>query len=203
MGTKADLAERCAATSRDIQETKARISAAAGTVRDRIRPRALLNPVRSRLRETLGEGGEKILDGFRENPIPLALTGIGLGWLILRDLRGTERKAGQGTAGDAAQKVRDAAAAVPGKVKEGVRKTSDWFSGMLEDNPLLLALGVLAAGMAVGLSFPAGEKEEATAGKVGEKAGETFLEKGIAGLGGAAKESKASTGLPQGSQSAE
>ena len=224
MGTKAVLAERCAATSRDIRDTRERIAAATGTVRDRIRPRALLNPVRSRLRETLGEGGEKILDTFRDNPIPLALTGIGLGWLILRDLRGKEAAdsgAGGGlekmkeSAGEAvektreaAHKIRDAAAAVPGKVQEGVRKTSDWFFGMLEENPLLMAVGILAVGMAAGLSFPAGAKEEETIGKVGGKAAEAALRKGAevlektGGVPSTPEEPKA-TGLAQGSQSAE
>lgn len=218
MGTKAILAERCAATSREIEETRGRISAAAEAVQNRLRPRALFNPIRRRLSRTLGEGGEKILDSFRDNPIPLALTGIGLGWLILRDIRaGAPPAAGEGGAGvekvkeaageaigktrEAAQKVRDAASSVPGKVKQGVRKTSDWLSATLEENPLVVALGILAVGMAAGLSFPASEKEEETAGKVGEKVAEA-IEKAGGGVE-SPEPSKAATGLSEGSQSAE
>src|SRR4029078_4485195 len=40
-----------------------------------------------RRKDTLGEGGEKVLDVFRENPIPLTLVGVGLGWLLLKDSR--------------------------------------------------------------------------------------------------------------------
>jgi len=108
---------------------------------------------------------------------------------------------------DAAQKVRDAASSVPRKVKQGVRKTSDWLSATLDENPLVLALGILAVGMAAGLSFPASEKEEETAGKVGEKAAEAVLEKGaevIEKTGGESpspEPSKASTGISEGPQS--
>lgn len=237
MGTKANLAERCAATSREIEETRGRISAAKDALKERMRPQSLLNPVRTRLRETLGEGGEKILDTFRQNPIPLALAGIGIGWLLLRDMRPVRSPAPEGglgrmkeTAGEAmgktreaasrvrdaaesvaertreaASKVREAATAVPGRIREGVRSTSDWFSGMMEENPMIVAVGVLAVGMVAGLSFPASAKEEEVAGKAAEAA----LEKGAevfekTGEGTPAPEgSKATTGLPEGSQSAE
>jgi ElaB/YqjD/DUF883 family membrane-anchored ribosome-binding protein len=230
MGTKAVLAERCAATSREIEETRGRISAAKDVLRNRMKPQSLLNPVRSRLRETLGEGGEKILDAFRENPIPLALAGIGIGWLLLRDMRPAHSPAAEGgldrmkeTAGEAvektrevagnvvertreaAAKVRDVASAVPGRIKEGVRTTSDWVSSMMEENPMVVALGVLAVGMAVGLSFPASPKEEELAGKATEAAlekGSEILEKTDPGSSGI-QSSKATTGLPEGSQSAE
>jgi ElaB/YqjD/DUF883 family membrane-anchored ribosome-binding protein len=239
MGTKTNLAEQCAAASREIEETRGRISAAAERVQNRLRPRSLLNPVRQRLRHTLGAGGEKILDSFRDNPIPLALTGIGLGWLLLRDMRGSAAPASGGigtgvekakeTAGEAiektkdaaqgaiektrnaAQKVREAASSVPRKVKQGVRKTSDWFSTTLEENPLVLALGILAVGIAAGLSFPASrkEKEEETMGKMGEKAAEAALDKGVEAIeeiGGEPfsqqEPSKAPTGFPEGPESA-
>jgi hypothetical protein len=231
MGTKANLAERCAAASREIEETRGRIAAAKEVLQERMRPRSLLNPVRSRLRETLGEGGEKILDTFRENPIPLALAGIGIGWLLLRDMRPKHSPEGgsgldrmKETAGeamgktreaasrvrdaaesvaertrDAASKVRDAASAVPGRIREGVRSTSDWFSTMMEENPMIVAVGVLAVGMVAGLSFPVTAKEEEVAGKVAEAAlekGADVLEK--SGEGSPAPEGpKATTGLPE------
>lgn len=220
MGTKAILAERCAATSREIEETRGRISAAKDVLRDRIRPKALLNPIRSRLRETLGEGGEKILDTFRENPVPLALAGIGIGWLLLRDMR-SARTVPEGGSGlermkeaaggamektrEAAAKVREVASSVPGRIKQGVRNTSDWVSSMMEENPMIVAFGVLAVGMVAGLSFPATPKEEEVAGKAAEAAlekGAEILEK-TGERSPASEESKATTGLPEGSQSAE
>jgi hypothetical protein len=54
-------------------------------------------------------------------------------------------------------------------VKQGIRKTSDWFSTTLEENPLVLALGILAVGIATGLSFPASQKEEETVGKMARR----------------------------------
>lgn len=248
MGTKANLAERCAAASREIEETRGRIAAAKDVLQNRMRPQSLLNPVRTRLRETLGEGGEKILDTFRENPIPLALAGIGIGWLLFRDMRPARSSAPEGrfdrmkeSAGgavektreaasnvaertrevagnvreaagnvaertrEAAAKVRDAASAMPGRIKERVRSTSDWVSSTMEENPMIVAFGVLAVGVAVGLSFPASPKEEEIAGKAAEAAlekGSEILEKTGEGTSGA-EASQATTGLPEGPQSAE
>ena len=220
MGSKTSVAERCAAASREIEETRGRISAVAGDLKNQLKPKALLRPVQRRLRGTLGEGGEKILDTFRDHPLPLTLTGIGIAWLIFRDLRGGREDVGDGggglekvkeTAGEAVEKgreaahqVRRAAAAVPRKVREGVRKTSDWFSTLLEENPLVLAVATVAAGMAAGLSFPA---TATTAGKVGAPADEAALEEGTEALEiveeiPAPQEPKA-VGLPPGSQSAE
>jgi len=210
MGTKTSVAERCAAQSREIEETRGRIASTAQSLQNHLKPRALFRPVQARLRRTLGEGGEKILDSFRENPIPLAVTAIGLGWLILRDLRKEQGDGGEGlerakeTAGEAAHKVRAAAAAVPRKLRQGVKKTSDWFSRTLEENPLALAVGILGVGLAAGLSFPTTAKEEETAGKVGEKAAEANLEKGMEALEIVEDlPSVSPQGLPPGPQSGE
>jgi hypothetical protein len=197
MGAKTVLAERCDATVRGIEETRRRISDKAGLLQDRLKPQAVLRPVTKRLRGTLGEGGEKILDTFRDNPLPLTLAALGLGWLLLKDLRSEsgrggngdlaekiEEKAGEAAEGakEAVRKARSAVAAVPGKVREGVRKGSDWFSTTLEENPLLMAVGVLALGAIAGLAIPATRKEEETVGKAAEKAAEAALEKGTEAL---------------------
>jgi len=192
--------------SREIDSTRRRIEQRADALRDRISPRELFRPLTDRLKDTLGEGGEKVLDVFRENPIPLTLVGVGLGWLLLKDTRpgkATEsgiRAADVATgAKEAAQHVGEAAShaasAVSDKIgsvsekvggmahraKEAAKKsatsTADWFTTTLDQNPLALAIGTLALGMVTGIVIPVTEKEEETVGKLGEKAAEAALAK--------------------------
>jgi len=149
MGSKTILAVRCEAALHDIEETRRRIGDRAGLLQDRLKPRAAFKPLTKRLQGTLGKGGEKILDAFRDNPIPLALTGVGIAWLLLDDLQGRPRQ--------------EAAGAAPGKVRRGVDKVSGWFSTTLEENPMALAVAALALGAVAGLCFPASRQEEPAA----------------------------------------
>jgi hypothetical protein len=192
--------------SREIDSTRRRIEQRADALRDRMSPRELFRPLTDRLKDTLGEGGEKVLDVFRENPIPLTLVGVGLGWLLLKDTRSGKAmepgiRAADVASGakEAAQQVGEAAShaasAVSGKIgsmsekvggmahrateaaKKGATSTADWFTTTLDQNPLALAIGALALGMVAGIVIPASEKEEETVGKIGEKAAEAVLEK--------------------------
>ena len=212
MGTETNLGRRCDVTPQDIEATRRRIEEKARVVEDRVQPRALLRPVKERLESTLGLGGRDILNAFRDHPLPLALTGIGLGWLLLRDVRGvkghaaacghigaahgepsTLSKAREG-ASEALEKTKDAvqrakegavdvmhrakesAAAIPEKIRQGTRQASDWFSGALEENPVLLAAGALAVGAIAGLCVPVSAKEKEVAEKITDKAAEAVLE---------------------------
>ncbi len=176
MGSKTVLAERCNATVRGIEETRRRIHDKAGLLQGRLKPQAMLRPVTKRLQGTLGEGGEKILDAFRENPLPLTLAALGVGWLFLKDMRSRGDGDGHGTlrekasetaegAKEAVRKARSAIGAVPRTVKQGIEKGSDWFSSTLQENPLLMALGALALGAIAGVSIPASRAEEEIVGK--------------------------------------
>ena len=189
MGAETTLTRRCDEATRDIEATRRRIQDKAGSLETRLSPKALLQPVQRRLEGTLGAGGEKILDAFRDHPLPLALTGVGLGWLLLREIRGerpaggpsaTEELASQAkeTAAGAVEKARETAAAVPRKVRETARKTSDWFSATLEENPMLLAVGALAGGLLAAFIVPMSRKEEQALGRLGEKAAKAALDKG-------------------------
>ena len=156
---------------------------------ERLTPKALLRPVQRRLEGTLGAGGQKVLEAFRDHPLPLALTGVGLGWLMWCEMRGERPAAGpsaaedlaskaQDTAASAVEKARETAAAVPQKLRETARKTSDWFSRTLEEKPMLLAVGALAAGLLAAFIAPMTPKEEEALEKLGEKAAEAVLAEG-------------------------
>jgi hypothetical protein len=193
---------------RDIASTRRRIEERADALRDRMSTKELVRPVTDRLKATFGAGGEKILDAFRDNPVPLALVGVGIGWLMLRDSgmlgRGGDarrsaesalRSVGEG-AREAAHSVGDAAGAMSGKVSDvahqtkeaaqqaraavrrGASSTAEWFDHRLNDNPLALAISALAAGLVAGLAIPVTEKEREALGKLGEQVAQKVLEKG-------------------------
>jgi ElaB/YqjD/DUF883 family membrane-anchored ribosome-binding protein len=81
----------------EIRETRERMSETLDQLSDRLNPTRLKMQVKENIREaTVGrvenmarnardrvtEGGHGIVDRIRENPIPAAMVGIGLGWLI-------------------------------------------------------------------------------------------------------------------------
>ena len=132
MGAKTVLTERCDATIRGIEETRRRISDKAGRLQDRLMPKAMLRPVTKRLQGTLGEGGEKILDSFRDNPLPLTMTALGIAWLFFKDLRSGNGAAKlEEKAGEAAQGAKEAVRKARSTVKQGFEKGSDWLSTTL------------------------------------------------------------------------
>jgi hypothetical protein len=213
MGAETSLASRCDEATRDIEATRRRIEEKAGSLENRITPKALLRPMQRRLEGTLGAGGEKILEAWRDHPLPLALTGLGLGWLMLCEMRGERRVAGPAaedlaskaealaskakeTAEGAVEKARETVAAVPRKVRETARKTSDWFSATIEENPMMLAVGALAAGLLAAFVLPMTAKEEEALGDLGEKAAEAVLDKGKEALETPAQPSPAGENAP-------
>lgn len=201
MGAKADLRKCTEAAATEIEATRRRIEYGAGALREKASAKELTRPVRERLSGTLGAGGEKVLEAFRDNPVPLTLAGIGIGWMMLKDLRGERAESAEsggrsaddeasgamehaaesvkGAAERISQKVSGAAEKMKEAVKERAGRTSDWFETTLNENPMLLAIGALAVGMVAGLGIPASPKEMETAGKVGEKLAEAALDKGV------------------------
>lgn len=182
----------------EIRATRSRIAEKAEDLRRHLKPGELIPPIR-RLRENLSEGGDALWESVCEHPVPLALAGLGLGWLILRDVVGGHpgvvrpvERVGE-KVGEAAGKVKDAVTAaregvvtVSKKVTHaagrGVGKVTDWFSSTIQENPAILAIGALAAGLLAGLTMPTTKKEEETIGNAGEKMAAAALEKGTEAL---------------------
>src|SRR5688572_17165256 len=90
----------------DIRETRERMSETLDELSERLHPTRLKNQVKENIREaTVGrvenmarnardrvnETGHGIVDKIRENPIPAAMVGIGLGWLLFGGRRRDER----------------------------------------------------------------------------------------------------------------
>jgi len=199
MGSREELRRRCDESVREVRASRLRIEQKAAIVRQQLTPGELARPWTDPLKERLTGGGEKLYDAFRENPVPLGLVSIGLGWLILRDVGGVRPPTAEGEAGEGpsiAERAKETFGRVKEKVrgmkeeigrkKEGLsgsaeaagRGISDWFTTTLDENPLLLAVGALAVGLALGVSLPPTKVEERIDGTIGERIAEKVLKKG-------------------------
>ena len=78
----------------DIRDTRERISGTLDELGDRLNPQRLKRQAKDSIREaTIGRVtnmGHSVVDTIRENPIPAAMIGIGLGWLYVNGRRGSD-----------------------------------------------------------------------------------------------------------------
>jgi ElaB/YqjD/DUF883 family membrane-anchored ribosome-binding protein len=192
-------------TRADIERTRADMSETVDAIQDRLSPESLKEQAKDRVKEaTVGkaqEAGSGIIGTIRANPLPAALTGIGLGWLLVNTRRqssaqGSYRAGADGpSAGQAVERVRDRAGETATQVQDKAGQVADQaqdrasrlgnqaryqaqrasggFQRMLQENPLAVgALGV-GVGAAVGLAIPETTREHEVMGE----ARDTFVEK--------------------------
>jgi ElaB/YqjD/DUF883 family membrane-anchored ribosome-binding protein len=78
-------------TRAEIERTRADMSETVDAIQDRLSPESLKEQAKDRVKEaTVGkaqEAGSGIVGTIRANPLPAALTGIGLGWLFVNARR--------------------------------------------------------------------------------------------------------------------
>jgi ElaB/YqjD/DUF883 family membrane-anchored ribosome-binding protein len=79
--------DEVAATRAEIERTRADMSETVDAIQERLSPENLKEEAKDRVKEaTVGraqEAGSGIVETIRANPLPAALTGIGLGWLLV------------------------------------------------------------------------------------------------------------------------
>ena len=74
---------------RDLSRTRARLGATIDTLRQKLAPGGMADRVVSHAKGTGGaEFGRNLVSTVRGNPVPVALLGVGLAWLMLADWRG-------------------------------------------------------------------------------------------------------------------
>ena len=78
-------------TRAEIERTRADMSETVDAIQERLSPENLKEQAKDRVREaTVGraqEAGSGVVDTIRQNPVPAALAGIGLGWLFVSSRR--------------------------------------------------------------------------------------------------------------------
>ncbi|ODT88514.1 DUF3618 domain-containing protein [Phenylobacterium sp. SCN 70-31] len=79
---------------REVEDARGRLSQTAEALKEKMQPRDLLDEATT----MMGQTGEKMLstaaDHLRENPIPIALIGLGVAWLALESGRRARRADG-------------------------------------------------------------------------------------------------------------
>lgn len=111
----------------DISETRAELGVILDELERKLAPRHLLERGVDMLKDSMsGDGSSKIGETLRGNPVPLALIGIGIGWILM-----SSTGAGRGRLGeyggalrerisDAAQNIRERAGELAEQVREKV-----------------------------------------------------------------------------------
>jgi gas vesicle protein len=117
----------------------------------------------------------KVLRTVGENPIPAALAGLSIGWLVMQsNNEGQERleqvgeKVGE-VASNAGGAVGDAAGNVADTVKHGAEAAQTGFQRLLMGYPLAAGALAVGVGAAIGLAVPETQKEHEVLGTARDK----------------------------------
>lgn len=178
-------------TRAEIESTRADMGETVDAIQQRLSPENLKEQAKDRVKEaTVGKaqgGGSTIVESVRANPLPAALTGLGLTWLLMSARRQSsappryeERDPSGPTAGQAVERARDKVGETAsraqdkaGQVAGQARRASGGFQRMLQENPLVVGALAVGTGAAAGLAIPETTKENEVMGE----ARDTFVDK--------------------------
>jgi hypothetical protein len=164
-----DDAERI---ERQIEETRNHMTSTLTELERKLSARQITNDVFDALRDAMigtGEGSRDMIDMVRRNPIPAALIGIGIGWMVF----GTTRRARAAHAdGEAARQPDGGArgsngagrgsryAAQVGNRARALAGTAQQRAGAaMQENPLVLGALGLVLGAVIGAVLPTSRRE--------------------------------------------
>lgn len=187
MGLGGDSRDRPDELQEDIHRTRERIDETLDAIKHQLSPGDLVSQLMSMFRgdghgmsHKAGDVLSSLAHTVKENPIPVALIGIGLLGLA-KDGGGksrsiaehTGRTTGAGDVGDVVHKVQDKAAEARDKVEEKVSDVRETLErgyekvrDRIEDDPIVLGALGIALGAALGAGLPSTRIEDE---KLGEK----------------------------------
>jgi ElaB/YqjD/DUF883 family membrane-anchored ribosome-binding protein len=197
----------------DMAQTRAEMAETIDAIQERLSPQHLMQEAKDTVRDaTVGkvkdmmtsatdraadlaedvqDGALEAVDYVRQNPLPAALIGAGIAWLLMRTStgrtgeaypqqrhyggRGGRQTSGQdryGATGDASYRTAASGNTGPG-VTERLqdswqhysRRAESQFGRWMRENPLAVGAAAVAVGAAVGLSAPATNTENAWLGE--------------------------------------
>ena len=79
----------------EIERTRTDMSETVDAIQDKLSPQNIKEQAKEQAKDTAKGAGSTIMETIRENPVPAALTGIGLGWLFVSARRSSSSSSGQ------------------------------------------------------------------------------------------------------------
>jgi hypothetical protein len=179
---KADISATQADLRQTVETIQERLSAenlkeqAAAKVREATLGRAqdMMNRVGDRVGNAASRTKETtatVADAVRENPLPYALIGIGVAWLLAtrrssgdasryssqydRTSDNSDRDSASGLASSAASAAKSTAADLSVRVRVAQSRVRSRWQTLLDENPIALGAAALAVGGLVGAAIPA------------------------------------------------
>lgn len=174
----------------EIEETRVELGETIDAIQERLSPAHLKEQAKETVREaTVGKAeqavsgatdtakglGATMLETIKQNPLPAALAGIGLGWLVMKSRSGGS---GRQSSGQLQQKVGEAASSMgetasqtqerAGQVVSSAQETAGQVASqtqsqvqrLLQERPLAVGGIALALGAATGLALPGTKQEQ-------------------------------------------
>jgi ElaB/YqjD/DUF883 family membrane-anchored ribosome-binding protein len=80
---RAEEVDEVQASRAEIERTQADMSETVDAIQERLSPQNIKEQAKEQAKDTAKGAGSTIMETIRENPMPAALTGIGLGWLFV------------------------------------------------------------------------------------------------------------------------
>lgn len=128
------------ALQREARDRRTRIAASLDSLRHRLAPHTLKEQTMNRMTNRMSSGASHMGDVVRGNPVPLAMIGIGLGWMLLSRSGMDQRIANSGafrsarsTAGSTARYARDTFYSAAGTVRDTAGSLYDRAGDMASD----------------------------------------------------------------------
>jgi len=147
------------AIRRDIRETRGDMDRTVDELLDRFSVGSLVDEAWRRMRQGGGAGGMDVGGMLRDHPVPIALVGLGLGWLAVDS--GTTRTGGNGVT-DKVSGMKESTQAADARTRAG-------FQGLLTESPLTVGSIVFGLGLASGLALPTSDLEDRQMGEMSDR----------------------------------
>lgn len=196
---------------REIEHTREQMGRDIDAISDRLDPRRLKIQARDsvvdakevvvdKVRDaanTVGEqarhAGDSVLDAVKRHPVPAAVVGGGIAWLLMRSRDSASRPEYPGTAmaedyrytgeeeepgrlaamrenmSEKREQLAGRAQNLKGRARERARQAGSRVQGLFEENPLLVGAGILVLGAAIGSLLPETERENRAFGETRDR----------------------------------
>lgn len=157
---------------REIDRDRDELDVTVEALQGRLAPGALAEEAWTRMRRTLGGRGSGLGQAAKNHPVPMALIGAGLGWLIVEGASGRSLSIGNGNpghGGSAFEKLPGRAGELGERSSETMGRARLRLRRNLRSNPLSSGVAALGLGVLTGLALPRSRWEDETLGETRDR----------------------------------